>query len=79
MFLPAVEATAMPLIEDFELLKGNGELVLVVDDEAKILETTKISLETYNYRVITARDGIEAIALYAQHQDEISEEIKRTR
>ncbi|WP_026735778.1 ATP-binding response regulator [Fischerella sp. PCC 9605] len=72
VFLPAVEATVTPLVEDLELLKGNGELVLVVDDEAKILETTKISLETYNYRVITARDGIEAIALYAQHQDEIS-------
>ncbi|WP_315786551.1 ATP-binding response regulator [Fischerella sp. JS2] len=72
VFLPAVEAAVIPLSEDLELLKGNGELVLVVDDEAKILETTKISLETYNYRVITAKDGIEAIALYAQYQDDIS-------
>ena len=72
VFLPAVEAAVTPLSEDLELLKGNGELVLVVDDEAKILETTKISLETYNYRVITAKDGIEAIALYAQYQDDIS-------
>lgn len=72
VFLPAVEAAVTPLSEDLELLKGNGELVLVVDDEAKILETTKISLETYNYRVLTAKDGIEAIALYAQYQDDIS-------
>jgi PAS domain S-box-containing protein len=72
VFLPAVEAAVPPLSEDLELLKGNGELVLVVDDEPKILETTKISLETYNYRVMTARDGIEAIALYAQYQDDIS-------
>jgi PAS domain S-box-containing protein len=72
VFLPAVEAAVTPLSEDLELLKGNGELVLVVDDEPKILETTKISLETYNYRVMTARDGIEAIALYAQYQDDIS-------
>ncbi|MCP6761848.1 MAG: response regulator [Fischerella sp. CENA71] len=72
VFLPAVEATATPLSEDLELLKGNGELILVVDDEAKILETTKISLETYNYTVMTAKDGIEAIALYAQYQDQIS-------
>ncbi|MFQ4146741.1 response regulator [Chlorogloeopsis sp. ULAP02] len=72
VFLPAVEATATLLGEDLELLKGNGELVLVVDDEAQILETTKISLETYNYKVLTACDGIEAIALYAQYQDEIS-------
>ncbi|MBW4433421.1 MAG: response regulator [Pelatocladus maniniholoensis HA4357-MV3] len=72
VFLPAVEATATPLSEDLELLKGNGELVLVVDDEARILETTKISLETYNYQVMIAKDGIEAIALYAQYQDQIS-------
>ncbi len=72
VFLPAVEATATPISEDLELLKGNGELVLVVDDEARILETTKISLETYNYKVMVAKDGIEAIALYAQYQDQIN-------
>ena len=72
VFLPAVEATATPLAENLELPTGNGELILVVDDEAPILETTKISLETYNYKVLTASDGIEALAQYAQHKDEIS-------
>ncbi|MGH1395851.1 MAG: ATP-binding response regulator [Trichormus sp.] len=72
VFLPAVEAAATSLVEDLELLKGNGELILVVDDETQILETTKISLEAYNYRVLTATDGVEAIALYAQNQDKIS-------
>lgn len=51
--------------------QGQGELVLVVDDEAAISEITKISLETYNYQVLTASDGIEAIALYAQHQQAV--------
>ncbi|MBD2772892.1 response regulator [Iningainema tapete] len=72
VFLPAVSASATPLVENLQLPKGNGELILVVDDEAEILETTKISLLTYNYRVLTASDGIEAIALYAQHKDEIN-------
>jgi CheY-like chemotaxis protein len=72
VFLPAVQATATLLAENLKLPKGNGELVLVVDDEAPILETTKISLETYNYRVLTASDGIEALAQYAQHKHEIS-------
>lgn len=54
------------------MLKGNGELVLVVDDKAKIRETTKISLKTYNYWVIVAKDGMEAIAHYAQDLDDIS-------
>jgi two-component system, cell cycle sensor histidine kinase and response regulator CckA len=30
------------------------------------------TLENYNYRVVTANDGIGAIALYAQHQNEIA-------
>ncbi|WP_066380311.1 MULTISPECIES: response regulator [unclassified Anabaena] len=72
IFLPAVETMATSQDEDLQLLKGSGELVLVVDDEAEILETTKIALETYNYQVLTARDGVEAIALYAQHRDKIS-------
>ena len=55
-----------------EDLNGAGELVLVVDDEAAIREATKSSLEIYNYQVITAKDGVEAVSLYAQHRQEIS-------
>ncbi len=72
VFLPAVAVTATPLVEDLELPKGNGELILVVDDEVNILETTKISLEAYNYKVLTAGNGIDAIALYAQHKHDIN-------
>jgi len=72
VYLPAVEETQTQLVKDMELPIGNGELLLVVDDEAAICEVTKTSLETYAYRVLTASDGIEAIALYAQHKDEIS-------
>jgi two-component system, cell cycle sensor histidine kinase and response regulator CckA len=72
IFLPAVAVNATPLVEDLELPKGNGELILVVDDEVNILETTKISLEAYNYKVLIAGNGIDAIALYAQHKNEIN-------
>jgi two-component system, cell cycle sensor histidine kinase and response regulator CckA len=50
---------------------GNGELVLVVDDEVSVREIIKVSLEAYNYRVVTAKDGIEAISIYAEHPAEI--------
>ena len=71
VFLPTVNATE-PLEEtESEIPSGQGELILVVDDEAAIREIDRASLETYDYRVITAQDGIEAIALYAQHRDEI--------
>ena len=69
--MPASQSTVLPTDDDLELLFGQQELILVVDDEAAICETTKTMLETYNYRVLTASDGIEAIALFAQHQDKI--------
>ncbi len=71
VFLPASETSAIAIEETEELPQGNGELILVVDDEPSILEVTKATLETYNYRVLTARNGIDAIALYTQNQAEI--------
>ena len=50
---------------------GHGELILVVDDEEAILEVTRTTLETYGYRVLTADDGAEAVALFAQHKGEV--------
>ena len=71
VYLPAVETLETQAVQEIEPPRGNGELVLVVDDEAAIREATKTSLETYNYKALVASDGIEAIALYAEHRDEI--------
>ncbi|MDF5718634.1 MAG: GAF domain-containing protein [Rhizonema sp. NSF051] len=70
--LPAVLGTEMPPPQNIELPKGHGELLLVVDDEAPIRELAKTLLQTFTYKVLCARDGVEAISLYAQHKDEIS-------
>lgn len=72
VFLPAVKIRETPPDLDPEILDGQGNLVLFVDDEEPIRETAKVSLEAHNYQVIVASDGIEAIALYAERQDEIS-------
>ncbi len=72
VYLPAVESTQTQEAENIELPTGHGELILVVDDEAPIREITKTLLETHNYKVLTASNGIEAIALYAEHHDEIN-------
>jgi PAS domain S-box-containing protein len=72
LFLPAVQATQAFKIEELDLLPGQGELILVVDDEAKIREITTIILENHNYKILTASNGIEAIALYAQHKHQIN-------
>lgn len=72
VYLPALQTSVVPQAENSKLLEGHGELILVVDDEAAICEVTKVSLEAYNYRVLTANDGIEAVTLYAEHKNEIS-------
>ncbi len=50
---------------------GNGELILVVDDEESLLAITKEALESFGYRAVTAHDGAEAIATYSAHQGEV--------
>jgi PAS domain S-box-containing protein len=54
------------------LHEGNGELILIADDELAIREIIKVTLENHNYRVLTATDGAEAVAALAQHKDELS-------
>ena len=73
MYLPTLETdelthTVMPTAE---LPLGHDELILIVDDEAAIREITQSTLENFGYRVLVAADGTEAIALYAQHRQEI--------
>jgi PAS domain S-box-containing protein len=74
LYLPAVDSpggvesaalqTNLPL--------GHGELILVVDDEESIREITRGTLEAFGYTVLTASDGTEALALYADKKNEIA-------
>jgi len=52
--------------------RGNGELILVVDDEASIRDITKQTLETYGYRVLTAEDGAKALVQFAKVRHEVA-------
>ena len=74
LYLPAQVGAAAAAAADpqAQLPRGNGELVLVVDDEAPIREITRQTLERFGYRVMLATDGTEAVALYARHRDAIS-------
>jgi two-component system, cell cycle sensor histidine kinase and response regulator CckA len=71
VYLPATETSGSEPEIDTMPPSGQGELILVVDDEVAIQEITKATLEAYGYRAIVASDGIEAIALYAEHKQEI--------
>jgi PAS domain S-box-containing protein len=74
LFLPAVtthhelERSKTSLVP----IEGKGELILVVDDEQNILGITKTILEKYSYDVVSASDGPEALAIFAQQMESIS-------
>jgi len=55
-----------------DLPRGRGELVLLVDDEAVVRAITQQALEAVGYRVMAARDGAEAIAMYLARREDIA-------
>src|SRR5215510_4041338 len=73
LYIPALEAPGLAQEQpQTELPTGNGELILVVDDENSIREITRGTLETFGYSVVTAADGTEALAIYADRKNEIA-------
>ncbi|MCU0523740.1 MAG: PAS domain S-box protein [Elainella sp. Prado103] len=71
VYLPAISGIESEPIVDQELPNGNQEVVLVVDDEGVIRETLQALLERHNYRTLAAKDGLDAISVYAQHHESI--------
>jgi DNA-binding NtrC family response regulator len=53
------------------LPRGNGELILVVDDEEDIRKVTQQILASHGYEVITARDGNDAILQFSDNANQI--------
>jgi len=54
------------------LMRGQGETLLVIDDEAIIRESVKSALEEFGYQVILAEDGAQAVAVYTLHKEEVA-------
>jgi PAS domain S-box-containing protein len=55
-----------------EKFPAGEEILLLVDDEEYLLETTKILLEQYGYRVLTAENGEKAIEIFKNEKTKIS-------
>ncbi len=73
IYLPALATDEITshAAQRLELPLGRGELILVVDDEAAVRQITETTLEAFGYRALVAENGPAALALYAQHKDEI--------
>jgi CheY-like chemotaxis protein len=50
---------------------GNGETILLVEDEAAIRELTQIILQLHGYNVISAENGADGIAKFHQHANQV--------
>ena len=73
VYLPAETMTKSEEIEtdQIELANGQGELILIVDDEASIRDICRVTLEAYHYRVLTASDGTDAIIQFTKRMNDI--------
>lgn len=75
VFIPAGENESSPApapaSRTTSPIQGEGELILVVDDEPPVLHVVRRILEDFGYRVLTASDGAQGSKLFAQHPDEI--------
>jgi len=72
--LPGVKegGVAAPSLPEIRNPNGTRELILLVDDDESLLETTGDILEFEDYRVLTAKNGPEALQLYRRFGNEIS-------
>ena len=52
--------------------QGNGETILVAEDEQVILRMLQMLLEKHGYKVIATHDGMEALEIYRQKSNEIA-------
>ncbi len=70
VFLPVLQEQEMALQQEKEekqeAPKGRGERILLVDDEPQLLDIGKKMLASHNYRVDTASQGREGLAMYAK-------------
>jgi two-component system cell cycle sensor histidine kinase/response regulator CckA len=74
VYLPAVDVSADELARASSapfVPRGNGELLLVIDDEATNREVTQATLARHGYRVLAAADSAEALAFFVPRAHEV--------
>jgi two-component system cell cycle sensor histidine kinase/response regulator CckA len=73
IFLPRHRGTSeivLPTV--FPRVKRGSETVLIADDDHAVRKLVYAILATNGYKVLEARDGVEALALYRTHQSKVS-------
>lgn len=72
VYLPLAEKPIKELTSiDPELLAGNGETILLAEDDDAIRRLAVMTLEEAGYKVLSAGDGFEALEVEDDHEGEI--------
>lgn len=73
LYLPAALERILPAPSETEgeMPAGQGETVLVVEDDAVVLDLLCSELSRLGYRLFSAKGGSEAIRVFDEHRDEI--------
>lgn len=73
VYLPSCEPEKKSYADKIKntLLRSNGEIIMIVDDEDDVRNIARLQLEQLGYKVISAHDGYEAITIYDTRKDEI--------
>ena len=64
---PAIRKEAPPAAPS----RGQGELILLVEDESSLMDVGVTALRRYGYQVLSAHNGLEALRVWAGHKEEI--------
>ena len=72
-YLPAAGESALSAFDQTPppAALGRGELILVVDDEEAIRESTREILEQHQYRVVVAADGRDAMNVFLKERENV--------
>ena len=68
---PGAVAAGPSAVATEHLPKGQGEVILLVDDEDGIRRVIRRMLERFGYRVLEAANGAEGLARFARHRREV--------
>jgi two-component system, cell cycle sensor histidine kinase and response regulator CckA len=72
VFLPAHDGPALAAVRlESAMPEGRGELILLIDDEAAILNIARETLEVYGYSVVTASSGDAALGIFRERRKDI--------
>jgi two-component system, cell cycle sensor histidine kinase and response regulator CckA len=73
LFLPASDAPVNSVVEKHEPCEraGDNETILLVEDDALVLQMTSSVLQAQGYQVLEANSGPVALRLWAQHRNEV--------